>query len=129
MDTSTATDAEKRAAEELESALRQSIVALWHTSPKAGPRTCVVAGYFDHAAEFLRVGAEPRPGQLGAIIVERFEVLGALLRDGQDELANAFRYCEPGVIPVCLCAGTHVVMVYLHRAPEGAATIGRGGDA
>lgn len=123
------TATEKRSAEELEALLRDDIVRAWHSSPKAGPRTCVVAGYFDHVKELLRVDAPSRPGQLGFLIINRLDLLSALQRTKQDELIKTFRYCGPGVIPVYLCAGTHTAMVYLHRAPEDAATVGRGGDA
>lgn len=123
------TAAEKAAAERLEAHLRPAIVAAWHRSPEAGPRAAVVAGYFDHAAEVMRVSMPSRPGRVGVGIYSRLEVLTALARAGEPELAEAFRYCEPGVIPVMLCAGSHIAMVYLHLAPADAATVGPGGDA
>jgi hypothetical protein len=124
------TAAEKAAAEALEARLRSSVVAAWHGSPEAGPRTAVVAGYFDHAAELMCDDRSPaRPGRVGVGIYSRLDVLAALARAGEPELAEVFRYCEPGVIPVMLCAGSHVAMVYLHLAPADAATVGAGGDA
>ena len=122
------TAAEKSAAERLEAHLRPHIVAAWHTSREAGPRAAVVAGYFDHAAEVMGLPIPARPGRVGVGIYSRLDVLTALTRAGENELVEVFRYTEPGVIPVLLCAGSHIAMVYLHPAPDGV-TVGAGGDA
>ena len=122
------TAAEKAAAEALEARLRSSVVAAWHGSPEAGPRAAVVAGYFDHAAEVMGLPIPARPGRVGVGIYSRLDVLTALTRAGENELVEVFRYTEPGVIPVLLCAGSHIAMVYLHPAPD-SVTVGAGGDA
>jgi hypothetical protein len=128
MDNSTPTLAERARAEALEAWLRPAVVQCWHeaTLPKA--RSAVVAGYTDHVAKVLRFQHPPAPGRCGVGIYDRLVVLGALTRLGEDELAAGFRNCTPDVIPVMLCAGTHVAMVYLSPAPLGA-TVGKGGDA
>ena len=123
------TEAEKSAAETLEAHLRPHVVAAWHRSPEAGPRAAMVAGYFDHAAEVMRAPLPSRPGRVGVGIYNRLDVLNALVYAGETELAEVFRYCEPGVIPVMLCAGSHIAMVYLYPAPEGTVTVGARGDA
>jgi hypothetical protein len=126
------TESERRAAEALESRLRARIVTAWHSLPETGPRSrpraAAVAGYVDHAAEMLGEAPPQTLGQVGVAVYSRLVVLEALTRTGNDELAEAFRYCEPGVIPVMLCAGSHVAMVYLHPAPSGTAAA-KGGTA
>ncbi len=57
-------------------------------------------------------------------IEARFDVLGGI--DFDAGACEAFTHFTGAP---CLCAGTHTAMVYLHRAPEDAATVGRGGDA
>lgn len=123
------TVAERAAAHSLEAALRPRVVAAWHASPEAGPRYAVVAGYTDHAAETLRAPIPAAPGRVGVGVYPRLVVLTALTRLGEDELANDLRYCPAEAFPVLLCAGTHLVLVCMHPAPEGVAPIAAGGDA
>ena len=130
MPADTITAADREAATGLLAFLQPHIIAAWHASPEAGPKSAVVAGYLDHAVDALRVEGVPRrPGRVGVGIYGRLVVLDALARRGEDDLAQVFRYCDPGVIPVMLCAGTHVAMVYLHPMPAEVVTVGRGGDA
>lgn len=124
-----ATAAERAAAARLEEHLRHHIVRTWHSSPKRGPRYAVVAGYFDHARELLRVeGLAAKPGALGVGIYDRLVVLGAIQRAGDAEMERLLRYCPDDAIPVLLCAGTHACFVTLAPAPAGT-VVTRGGDA
>lgn len=121
--------AERAAAARLEELLRPHVVRAWHSSEKRGPRYAVVAGYFDHARELLRVeGLPAKPGALGVGIYERLAVLDAIRRAGDAEMERLLRYCPADAIPVLLCAGTHACFVTLTPAPEGA-VVARGGDA
>jgi len=123
------TEAEKNAAANLEAHLRPHVVAAWHTMTKSKAEHAIVAGYFDHAAELMGAVPGARPGAIGTAVCKRTAVLDALWRTDNVELIEPFLHIESDVIPVMLCAGTHVVMVYLHPAPADAVTVGLGGDA